>query len=283
MRLGKIPAGHLRRVHRRALPASRASRPSPASAPRSSIWPAICRTTCSVWRTRRGTTCRAAGARACGLEDLHATLRRLLAEQDMLFEAVWQRLTLAQRGVLRAVVLERRRGAARRRHARAPSPRRRVQRAGVRSRRCSATTSLRAKTTAATSVVDRCCASGWRGRRTDAARCGLRRSSPGARAGIRHRGGADARAGHRRQHGDFQPRQRLPAAAPGAGPDRIVILSASTPGDETGFRYRMSSAGCPGLPRAGRCVFRGVRVRHPDRRAGRERPDHAVRVSDGHE
>ncbi len=41
-----------------------------------------------------------------GLDDLHATLHRLLAEQDTLFEAVWQRLTLAQRATLRAVVLE---------------------------------------------------------------------------------------------------------------------------------------------------------------------------------
>ena len=48
-----------------------------------------------------------AGARNVGLEDLHATLRRLLAEQQTLFEAVWERLTLAQRAVLRAVVLER--------------------------------------------------------------------------------------------------------------------------------------------------------------------------------
>ena len=38
---------------------------------------------------------------------MHATLRRLLAEQEVFFEAVWQRLTLAQRAVLRAVVLER--------------------------------------------------------------------------------------------------------------------------------------------------------------------------------
>ena len=45
--------------------------------------------------------------RQVALDDLHATLRRLLAEQDTLFEAVWQRLTLAQRGVLRAVVIER--------------------------------------------------------------------------------------------------------------------------------------------------------------------------------
>jgi hypothetical protein len=40
------------------------------------------------------------------LEDLHATLHRLLTEQETLFEAVWQRLTLGQRSTLRAVVLE---------------------------------------------------------------------------------------------------------------------------------------------------------------------------------
>jgi hypothetical protein len=44
--------------------------------------------------------------KAVGLDDLHSTLHRLLAEQDTLFEAVWQRLTLAQRATLRAVVLE---------------------------------------------------------------------------------------------------------------------------------------------------------------------------------
>jgi hypothetical protein len=40
------------------------------------------------------------------IDDLHATLHRLLLEQDTMFEATWQRLTLAQRAVLRAVVLE---------------------------------------------------------------------------------------------------------------------------------------------------------------------------------
>ena len=40
------------------------------------------------------------------VDDLHATLHRLLTEQDTLFEAVWQRLTLAQRSTMRAVVLE---------------------------------------------------------------------------------------------------------------------------------------------------------------------------------
>jgi hypothetical protein len=49
---------------------------------------------------------RAAGARRAHLDQLHATLGRLLAEQEMMFEAVWQRLTLAQRGVLRAVVVQ---------------------------------------------------------------------------------------------------------------------------------------------------------------------------------
>ena len=49
---------------------------------------------------------RAAGGRRATLDALHATLARLLAEQETMFEAVWQRLTLAQRAVLRAVVLQ---------------------------------------------------------------------------------------------------------------------------------------------------------------------------------
>jgi hypothetical protein len=49
---------------------------------------------------------RAAGRRRVTAEDLHATLRRLLAEQEPLHEALWQRLTLGQRAVLRAVVVE---------------------------------------------------------------------------------------------------------------------------------------------------------------------------------
>lgn len=48
----------------------------------------------------------AARAKSVGVEDLHATLRRLLGEHAALFEASWQRLTLAQRGALRAAVLE---------------------------------------------------------------------------------------------------------------------------------------------------------------------------------
>ncbi len=54
-----------------------------------------------TWDEVRGT-----GRRRASLEDLHQALRRLLAEQQMMFEAMWQRMTLPQRGVLRAVVLE---------------------------------------------------------------------------------------------------------------------------------------------------------------------------------
>jgi uncharacterized protein len=49
---------------------------------------------------------RAAGRKSAGLEDLHLTLSRLLNQQHMVFEESWQRLTLAQRAVLRALVLE---------------------------------------------------------------------------------------------------------------------------------------------------------------------------------
>jgi hypothetical protein len=44
--------------------------------------------------------------RRIGLDEVHATLRRLLAEHEIFFEAVWHPLTLAQRAVLRAVVFE---------------------------------------------------------------------------------------------------------------------------------------------------------------------------------
>jgi hypothetical protein len=50
---------------------------------------------------------RAAGGRRVGVDDLHRTLGRLLAEQDTMFEAMWLRLTLAQRAALRAVVFQR--------------------------------------------------------------------------------------------------------------------------------------------------------------------------------
>jgi uncharacterized protein len=49
---------------------------------------------------------RSARRKTVDLELLHDTLRRLLGEQGALFEATWQRLTLAQRGALRAAVLE---------------------------------------------------------------------------------------------------------------------------------------------------------------------------------
>jgi hypothetical protein len=57
-----------------------------------------------TWDIVYGT--RGRGRRRATLDDLHRALKRLLSEQQMLFEAVWQRLTLAQRAVLRAVVLE---------------------------------------------------------------------------------------------------------------------------------------------------------------------------------
>lgn len=49
---------------------------------------------------------RAAGRKRATLDDLHESLRRLLDEQQMMFEGFWQRLTLAQRAALRAIVLE---------------------------------------------------------------------------------------------------------------------------------------------------------------------------------
>lgn len=49
---------------------------------------------------------RAGGRRSADLEDLHETLHRLLGEHEPLFEATWQRLTLAQRATLRAAVLQ---------------------------------------------------------------------------------------------------------------------------------------------------------------------------------
>jgi hypothetical protein len=49
---------------------------------------------------------RRAGRRTAGLDDLHATLSRLLGEHHTVFEESWQRLTLAQRAALRAIVLE---------------------------------------------------------------------------------------------------------------------------------------------------------------------------------
>jgi len=47
-----------------------------------------------------------AGKHTAGVDDLHATLLRLLGEQNTVFEESWQRLTLPQRAVLRAIVIE---------------------------------------------------------------------------------------------------------------------------------------------------------------------------------
>jgi hypothetical protein len=49
---------------------------------------------------------KAGGRKGVTLDDLHTTLTRLLGEHDTLFESIWQRLTLAQRGALRAAVLQ---------------------------------------------------------------------------------------------------------------------------------------------------------------------------------
>jgi hypothetical protein len=104
MRLGRIPADQFAafleaRFRRTGI------RPATGSARRSWSWPATSPTTCSAWRTSCGTM-RVAGRRSAGLEDLHETLHRLLGEHQSLFEATWQRLTLAQRAALRAAVLE---------------------------------------------------------------------------------------------------------------------------------------------------------------------------------
>ena len=64
MRLEKIPADVFAGVHRSAVRDERHPRRSRASAPRSSISPATCPTTCSGSRTRPGTTCAASGRTA---------------------------------------------------------------------------------------------------------------------------------------------------------------------------------------------------------------------------
>ena len=112
---------------------------------------------------------RAGGRRRATLDDLHHALRRLLAEQQMMFEAAWQRLTLAQRGVLRAVVLEEGRELLSADSRAAPPSGRRLDGAGRARRRSSATMSSAAKATA-TSSSTRCCASGSPGRRSSRGR-----------------------------------------------------------------------------------------------------------------
>jgi uncharacterized protein len=49
---------------------------------------------------------KAAGGKRVTLDDLHRTLARLLSEQEPMFAAIWQHLTLPQRAALRAVVLQ---------------------------------------------------------------------------------------------------------------------------------------------------------------------------------
>ena len=49
---------------------------------------------------------RSSARRRVTLDDLHQALRRLLSEQQTVFEAQWQRFTLGQRAALRAVVIE---------------------------------------------------------------------------------------------------------------------------------------------------------------------------------
>lgn len=48
---------------------------------------------------------KADGRKRATEEDLHRTLKRLLAQNDTMFENMWQRLTLVQRATLRAVVV----------------------------------------------------------------------------------------------------------------------------------------------------------------------------------
>lgn len=49
---------------------------------------------------------REGGRKRATLDDLHDALRRLLDEQRVMFEGIWERMTLGQRAVLRAAVLE---------------------------------------------------------------------------------------------------------------------------------------------------------------------------------
>ena len=166
MRLQKIPADRFAAVHRSALQGERHQGRSRASAPRSSSSPATCPTTSSGSRTRSGTMPGRADGRTADLDDLHATLQRLLGEHETLFEGTWQRLTLAQRGALRAAVLEDGRELLSADVRIALSPGRHVDRPGLARRARCAKTSSRAKATA-TSSSTRCFANGSRGGRSD--------------------------------------------------------------------------------------------------------------------
>ena len=161
MRLQKIPAEPLRRFIEARFRATRL-RPAPGWALRSSNWQAICPTTFSASRTKLDD---AQGRKSVGVDDLHETLRRLLGEHDAIFEATWQRLTLAQRAALRGAVLEEGH------ELLAADVRTRYRLGGPRpcrhrSRRWCVRTSLRAKARATSSSI-RSFANGWRGRPTD--------------------------------------------------------------------------------------------------------------------
>ena len=105
MRLEKIDERTFATSSRRGSPRAGCA-PRTASAPRSSS--SAENVPYDVQRLAHETwdDVRAAGRKSAGLEDLHLTLTRLLNEQHTVFEESWQRLTLAQRAVLRAIVLE---------------------------------------------------------------------------------------------------------------------------------------------------------------------------------
>ena len=86
MRLEKIPADEFA-AFIDARFARSGIKPKPGLARRSSSSPATFPTTCSVSRTRPGTKCARRRRRRATLEDLHQALRRLLTEQQMMFEA----------------------------------------------------------------------------------------------------------------------------------------------------------------------------------------------------
>ena len=143
----------VRRVHRRAVHHARAFGRDRPRRRRSSSSPATCRTTCSGSRTRPGTKCARPARKRATLDDLHDALHRLLAEQQMMFEGVWQRLTLrAARRAARGRARRRARAAVGRR-AHAPPARRPLDRAGG-ARGARARRSRRARRRRATSVVD---------------------------------------------------------------------------------------------------------------------------------
>ncbi len=99
------------------------------------------------------------------LDDLHNALKRLLSEQQTIFEAIWQRLTLAQRGT--CAQWSSKMGASSCR----PTCVRDIGSVDHRqfrplSRHCAATMSSHAVVIATSSSI-RCCASGWRGKRSE--------------------------------------------------------------------------------------------------------------------